>query len=168
MLFPYMVVHIAPKMLITGRSRRKMRVGVIFQLILVLRKLLQVFFKAIRKVIASMNAFKAVSKGIKESGLEIPNRGPNSLTRRPMNIKKAMLSPTEKTKISTRSSSFGFISRMTSKPGIIVKYAKLIICLATGISKRIETFTKNCKNTKVKKIFIFALFLKVFTSFNCN
>ena len=153
-----MVVHIAPNMLITGREMRKIREGVILQLISVSKRLLRLFLKTIKRVTVRRNIFKAVNKGVKESGLKFPNKGPSSLTERPINIRMATLSPTEKTRTSIWSSSLGRINRMISSPGITVKYVKLIICLATGISKSIEAFTMSWKNTKIKKTSILVLF----------
>jgi hypothetical protein len=98
--------------------------------------------------------FKLTIKGNNESGFEIPNNKPISFNKSPDKNRKEMLSPTEKRRISTPSSSSNLSSLRITKPGTNVKEMNPNTCLATGTSKNTVMHTISCKNNIASRKFL--------------
>jgi len=68
-------------------------------------------------LIINIRLFIVKSRGGNESGCTMPKIGYNSFTKRPVNVKKAILSPTEKRMFSSALSLLIFSNLMIMIPG---------------------------------------------------
>jgi hypothetical protein len=101
-----------------------------------------------------MTIFIVINKGICEIGFEIPSRGYNVLMNNPMNIRKAMLSPTQYKMVSIVFSLFSFRIRIINNPDKNVRKRNPMICLKKGISKRMATSAEISSPKEGKKMFL--------------
>jgi hypothetical protein len=90
---------------------------------------------------------KIVNKGSSERGYLISSIKLNSFTRRPVNIRRAMLKPDEKRTNSKLSSLSNFSNFRVIRPKKKVKHRNPAICLTTGMSRSTATSNVNCKNS---------------------
>ncbi len=72
-------------------------------------------------------------------------------TAKPKSIKKATLSPTDRTIFSTKPSLFNFRMKRKRKPGIKVRKIKPEICLKTGISRSTARTVDRSTSARSKK-----------------
>ena len=120
MLFWLGVAKTAPTMHIIRKIARNKNSGIERKLQLIWLILCQ-FLRRSSIVPIVIMAFKIISKGIVESGWEIPSNKLNSFNTNPPKAKNAMLSPIEKSIVSTLLISLNFNNLMKMKPGTKLK-----------------------------------------------
>ena len=100
-----------------------------------------------------MIILKMINSGPVDKGSEIKPRTPSSFIRKPTNIKKAILKPTEN-KIDSNKQDLSCLSKFINKmPGTKVRKRKTETCRANGISNNsVRADTVWITNVNIKKL----------------